>query len=113
MAITAKMVKELRNKTGAGMMDCKKALEETDGDMEKAVNFLREKGMAQAAKKADRIAAEGSTFITVDGNSAVLLEVNCETDFVTKNDMFKDLLAERSEERRVGKECRARWAREQ
>jgi|SRR5690625_538315 len=97
MAITAKMVKELRNKTGAGMMDCKKALEETDGDMEKAVNFLREKGMAQAAKKADRIAAEGSTFITVDGNSAVLLEVNCETDFVTKNDMFKDLLAELGE----------------
>ncbi|MFD1037956.1 translation elongation factor Ts [Virgibacillus byunsanensis] len=94
MAITAKMVKELREKTGAGMMDCKKALQETDGDLEKAIDFLREKGIAKAAKKADRIAAEGSTFIEVAGNSAVLLEVNCETDFVTKNDQFKQLLSE-------------------
>ncbi len=94
MAITAKLVKELREKTGAGMMDCKKALTETDGDMDKAIDFLREKGMAKAAKKADRIAAEGSTFIEVDGNNAVLLEVNCETDFVTKNDQFKQLLAD-------------------
>ncbi len=92
MAITAKMVKELREKTGAGMMDCKKALEETNGDIEKAIDYLREKGMAKAAKKADRIAAEGLTHIEVDGNTAVLLEVNCETDFVTKNDMFKELL---------------------
>ncbi|MUV39931.1 Elongation factor Ts [Lentibacillus sp. JNUCC-1] len=94
MAITAKMVKELREKTGAGMMDCKKALQETDGDLDQAVDFLREKGMAKAAKKADRIAAEGSTHIEIEGNSAVLIEVNCETDFVTKNDQFKTLLTE-------------------
>ncbi|HLR74112.1 MAG TPA: translation elongation factor Ts [Virgibacillus sp.] len=94
MAITAKMVKELRDKTGAGMMDCKKALEETDGNIEKAIDYLRETGVAQAAKKADRIAAEGSTFIQVEGNTAALLEVNCETDFVTKNDTFQELLAE-------------------
>ncbi|MDY0405863.1 translation elongation factor Ts [Virgibacillus sp. 179-BFC.A HS] len=92
MAITAKMVKELREKTGAGMMDCKKALQETDGDIEKAVDYLREKGIAKAAKKADRIAAEGSAYILQDNNDAVLLEVNCETDFVTKNDQFKQLL---------------------
>ncbi|MEQ6387856.1 translation elongation factor Ts [Bacillaceae bacterium S4-13-58] len=94
MAVTAQMVKELREKTGAGMMDCKKALTETDGDMEKAIDYLREKGIAKAAKKADRIAAEGSANIVVDGNTAVLLEVNCETDFVTKNDQFKTLLEE-------------------
>ncbi|WP_156289091.1 translation elongation factor Ts [Oceanobacillus salinisoli] len=94
MAITAKMVKELREKTGAGMMDCKKALQETDGDMDKAIDFLREKGIAKAAKKADRIAAEGLTHIEVDNNTAALLEVNCETDFVTKNDQFKELLSE-------------------
>ncbi|MFD2208854.1 translation elongation factor Ts [Virgibacillus halophilus] len=92
MAITAKMVKELREKTGAGMMDCKKALQETDGDLEKAIDHLREKGIAKAAKKADRIAAEGSAYILQDGNTAVLIEVNCETDFVTKNDQFKQLL---------------------
>jgi len=94
MAITAKMVKELREKTGAGMMDCKKALQETDGDLDKAIDHLREKGIAKAGNKADRIAAEGSTYIEVDNNTAVLLEVNCETDFVTKNDQFKNLLAE-------------------
>ncbi|NBJ68367.1 MULTISPECIES: translation elongation factor Ts [Clostridia] len=94
MAITAKMVKELREKTGAGMMDCKKALQETDGNLEAAVDYLREKGLSKAAKKADRIAAEGSAYIQTDGNTAVLLEVNCETDFVTKNDQFKDLLSE-------------------
>ncbi|MCC2249252.1 MAG: translation elongation factor Ts [Bacillota bacterium] len=94
MAITAKMVKELREKTGAGMMDCKKALQETDGDIEKAIDYLREKGISKAAKKADRIAAEGSTYIEIDGNKAVLLEVNCETDFVTKNDQFKQLLSD-------------------
>ncbi|MGM8364108.1 translation elongation factor Ts [Virgibacillus sp. W0181] len=92
MAITAKMVKELREKTGAGMMDCKKALQETSGNMEEAIDFLRKKGASQAAKKADRIAAEGSTYIEVDNNTAALLEVNCETDFVTKNDTFKQLL---------------------
>src|SRR5690625_3488493 len=92
MAITAKMVKELREKTGAGMMDCKKALTETNGNMEEAIDFLRKSGAAQAAKKAGRIAAEGSTYIEVSGNDAVLLEVNCETDFVTKNEKFQTLL---------------------
>ncbi|ENH98208.1 elongation factor Ts [Gracilibacillus halophilus YIM-C55.5] len=92
MAVNAKMVKELREQTGAGMLDCKKALEETDGDMEQAVNYLREKGISKAAKKQDRVAAEGASHVAVDGNRAVLLEVNCETDFVTKNDQFKELL---------------------
>src|SRR5699024_7810952 len=94
MAITAKMVKELREKTGAGMMDCKKALTETNGNMEAAIDFLRKSGAAQAAKKAGRVAAEGTTFIEINGNDAVLLEVNCETDFVTKNDTFKKLTAD-------------------
>lgn len=92
MAITAKMVKELREKTGAGMMDCKKALQETNGNMEEAIDYLRKRGAAQAAKKAGRIAAEGTAFIEVDGNDAVLLEVNCETDFVTKNENFQQLV---------------------
>jgi len=92
MAITAQMVKELREKTGAGMMDCKKALTETNGDMEKAIDYLREKGIAKAAKKADRIAAEGSTLIKTEGNDAVIIEVNSETDFVAKNESFKKLL---------------------
>lgn len=89
--ITAAMVKELRERTGAGMMDCKKALGETDGDMEKAVEYLREKGLAAAAKKAGRIAAEGIVAAKVEaGNKkAVLVEVNCETDFVAKTDEFK------------------------
>ncbi|WP_102271431.1 translation elongation factor Ts [Cytobacillus massiliigabonensis] len=94
MAITAQMVKELREKTGAGMMDCKKALQETDGDMEKAIDFLREKGIAKAAKKGDRIAAEGLTSVKVDGNAAVILEVNSETDFVSKNEGFQTLVKE-------------------
>src|SRR5690625_1980101 len=94
MAITAKMVKELRERTGAGMMDCKKALEETNGNIEDAIDYLRKTGSAQAAKKADRIAAEGSTYIKISANNAVLLEVNCETDFVTKNDQFKQLLVD-------------------
>jgi len=94
MAITAKMVKELRDRTGAGMMDCKKALEETNGDIEKAIDYLRETGVAQAAKKADRIAAEGSTYIEIVDNKAVLIEVNCETDFVTKNEVFQQLLVD-------------------
>lgn len=88
MEITAKMVKELREKTGAGMMDCKKALQATNGDFDKAIDYLREKGIASAAKKADRIAAEGVTTIKVDGNTAVILEVNAETDFVARNDLF-------------------------
>ncbi len=94
MAITAQMVKELREKTGAGMMDCKKALQETNGDMEKAIDFLREKGIAKAAKKSDRIAAEGITAIAAEGNDAVILEVNSETDFVAKNEGFQVLVKE-------------------
>ncbi len=93
MAISASMVKELREKTGAGMMDCKKALTETNGDMEKAIDFLREKGLASAAKKSGRIAAEGMvwSYIHGGGRIGVLVEVNCETDFVAKNDQFKTL----------------------
>ncbi|MCU9593064.1 translation elongation factor Ts [Caldibacillus thermolactis] len=94
MAITAQMVKELREKTGAGMMDCKKALTETNGDMDKAIDLLREKGIAKAAKKADRIAAEGITSIVTEGNDAVILEVNAETDFVAKNEQFLTLVHE-------------------
>lgn len=97
MAITAQMVKELRAKTGAGMMDCKRALTETNGDMEAAIDHLREKGIASAAKKADRIAAEGSTFILSEGNEAVILEVNAETDFVAKNESFQGLVKELAE----------------
>ncbi|GLB59318.1 translation elongation factor Ts [Cytobacillus sp. NCCP-133] len=97
MAITAQMVKELREKTGAGMMDCKKALQETEGDMEKAIDFLREKGIAKAAKKGDRIAAEGLSSVKVDGNEAVILEVNSETDFVAKNEGFQTLVKEIAE----------------
>lgn len=92
MAVTAQMVKELREKTGAGMMDCKKALTETNGDLDQAIDYLREKGIAKAAKKADRIAAEGSTLVKVSGNEAVILEVNSETDFVAKNEGFKELI---------------------
>ncbi|QCR31826.1 translation elongation factor Ts [Lysinibacillus sp. SGAir0095] len=94
MAITAQLVKELREKTGAGMMDCKKALVQTDGDIDAAVDFLREKGLSSAAKKADRIAAEGTTYILAEGNEAVILEVNAETDFVAKNEKFQVLVAE-------------------
>ncbi|WP_342689645.1 elongation factor Ts [Bacillus pumilus] len=94
MAITAQLVKELRQKTGAGMMDCKKALTETDGDIDKAIDLLREKGIAKAAKKADRIAAEGLTLIKTAGNTGVILEVNSETDFVAKNEGFQSLLNE-------------------
>jgi elongation factor Ts len=92
MAITAQMVKELREKTGAGMLDCKKALTETDGNMENAIDFLREKGIASAAKKGDRIAAEGLTYVVSEGNNAVILEVNSETDFVAKNEAFQTLV---------------------
>ncbi|ARS63412.1 translation elongation factor Ts [Streptococcus mutans] len=92
--ITAALVKELREKTGAGVMDAKKALVEVEGDMEKAVELLREKGMAKAAKKADRVAAEGLTSVYVDGNVAAIVEVNAETDFVAKNAQFVDLVNE-------------------
>ncbi|WP_192977745.1 translation elongation factor Ts [Mammaliicoccus vitulinus] len=94
MAISAKLVKELREKTGAGMMDCKKALTETDGNIDKAVDFLRENGIAKAAKKADRIAAEGTTFVASNGNDAVILELNSETDFVARNEGFQNLVKE-------------------
>ena len=87
-AVTAAMVKELREMTGAGMMDCKKALANTDGDMDKAVEYLRENGMAKAAKKSGRIAAEGIVKVAVDGNKAAIVEVNSETDFVAKNNDF-------------------------
>lgn len=92
MDISASMVKDLRERTGAGMMDCKKALVETNGDMDKAIDYLREKGISKAAKKAERIAAEGLSNIYIDGNNAVVLELNAETDFVAKNSEFKDLL---------------------
>ena len=85
-------VKELREKTGAGMLDCKKALEENNGDMEKAIDWLREKGIAKAAKKESRIAAEGLCQIKIDGNTAVILEVNSETDFVAKNEEFTNFV---------------------
>ena len=96
MAITAAQVKELREMTGAGMMDCKKALTSTDGDMDKAVEFLREKGLATAQKKASRIAAEGlcKTLVTEDGKKAVVVEVNAETDFVAKNEKFQSYVAD-------------------
>ena len=90
-------VKELREKTGAGMMDCKKALEACDGDQDKAVDWLRKKGIAKAAKKESRIAAEGITEADVKGNEAIIFEVNCETDFVTKNEKFVELVKELKE----------------
>ncbi len=86
--ITAKMVAELRSKTGAGMMDCKKALNETDGNMEQAVDFLRKKGLSAAAKKSDRVAAEGLIAVAGEGKAGAIVEVNAETDFVAKNDAF-------------------------
>ena len=90
--ISANMVKELRETTGAGMLDCKKALEETNGNMEEAITWLREKGISKAAKKASRIAAEGLGLTKIKGNDAVILEVNSETDFVAKNEEFKSLV---------------------
>jgi len=92
MAISAKDVMKLREMTGTGMMDCKKALMESDGDMDKAVEYLREKGLAAAAKKQSRIAAEGIVDCCVEGNVGVIVEVNCETDFVAKTDQFKELV---------------------
>lgn len=100
MAITAGMVKELRETTGAGMMDCKKALTATEGDMEKAVEWLREKGLATAQKKSGRIAAEGlaKVMVSEDGKSAVAVEVNSETDFVAKNEKFQEYVAQVAEQ---------------
>lgn len=94
MAITAALVKDLRERTGAGMMDCKKALVACDGDMDAAIDFLREKGLAAAAKKAGRIAAEGAvlSYVSEDGKCGAIVEVNCETDFVAKTDGFKELV---------------------
>lgn len=94
MEITASLVKELREKTGAGMMDCKRALTETAGDIEKAVDWLREKGIAKAAKKSSRVAAEGLADIVLNGNQALVFELNCETDFVAKNEKFQNLVAQ-------------------
>lgn len=94
MAINAKMVKELRETTGAGMLDCKKALEATDGNIESAIDWLREKGISKAAKKQTRIAAEGLAYSKIDGNKAVIVELNSETDFVAKNEEFKSLVEE-------------------
>ena len=88
--ITAAMVKELRETTSAGMLDCKKALTETNGDMEQAIDWLRKKGLASAAKKASRIAAEGLVAVAVDGNKGAVVEVNSETDFVAKNEIFQE-----------------------
>lgn len=96
MAISAAMIKQLRERTNAPMMDCKKALTETDGDMDKAIEFLRKKGLASAKKRAGRIAAEGAvgSYIHGEGRIGVLLEVNCETDFVARTDEFKGLVKE-------------------
>ena len=90
--ISASLIKDLREKTGAGMLDCKKALEENGGDIDKAIDWLREKGISKAAKKADRVAAEGVAAILTKGNDAVILEMNSETDFVAKNDKFTELV---------------------
>ena len=90
--ISASMVKELREKTGAGMLDCKKALEATEGNIDAAIDWLREKGISKAAKKADRIAAEGLAQVVIDGNNAIVIEVNSETDFVAKNPEFVSLV---------------------
>ena len=92
--MNASLIKELRDISGAGMMDCKKALEENDNDIKKATEWLREKGIAKAAKKAGRIAAEGLSTILIDGNKAAILEINCETDFVAKNEKFQKFVSD-------------------
>src|SRR6188472_3375608 len=92
MAVTAQQVKELRDATGVGMMDCKKALAETNGDMEAAIDWLRTRGLAKAAKKAGRIAAEGLVGISVDGTKGAIVEVNSETDFVARNEQFQAIV---------------------
>ncbi|MBQ1801567.1 translation elongation factor Ts [Lachnobacterium bovis] len=93
MAITAAMVKELREITGAGMMDCKKALNKTEGNMDEAIEFLRKNGQAKAEKKAGRVAAEGLCSVKIEGNTAAMVEVNSETDFVAKNEVFQEFVA--------------------
>ena len=93
MTITASMVKDLRDRTGAGMMDSKKALQETNGNMDEAIDYLRKNGIAKAEKKSGRIASEGMVFTTTEGNKGLVVEVNSETDFVAKNDKFKDFVA--------------------
>ena len=110
-AITATMVKDLREKTGAGMMDCKAALNETNGDMEAAVDWLRAKGLAKAAKKAGRVAAEGLIGLAAGAKAAALVEVNSETDFVARNDEFQELVAHRRRPRAEGRR-RSRGARQ-
>ena len=92
MKITAALVKELRDLTGAGMMDCKKALQENEGDIQKSIDWLRKQGIAKSAKKSSRIAAEGLSRVKVSGNKACLVEINSETDFVAQNDQFLDVL---------------------
>ncbi|MBV9330699.1 MAG: translation elongation factor Ts, partial [Alphaproteobacteria bacterium] len=95
--VTASMVKDLRDKTGAGMMDCKSALTETSGDFDAAVDWLRKKGLSQAAKKAGRVAAEGLVGVSTSGGAGALVEVNAETDFVAKNDQFKEFVKRAAE----------------
>jgi len=92
MAVTAQQVKELRDATGVGMMDCKKALAETNGDMEAAIDWLRTRGLAKAAKKAGRVAAEGLVGVSIEGNKAAIVEVNSETDFVARNEQFQSIV---------------------
>ena len=99
MAVTANQVKELRELTGVGMMDCKKALEETGGDMEAAIDWLRTRGLAKAAKKAGRIAAEGLVGVTTEGTKAAIVEVNSETDFVARNEQFQWIVGGRRQAR--------------
>lgn len=110
--ITAQLVKELRERTGAGVMDAKRALVSVEGDMDKAIQFLRDKGMAKAAKKADRVAAEGLTGIYVDGNTAAITEVNSETDFVSQNDKFVKLVNEATKTIAEGKPADMKAAEE-
>ncbi|MDM8213418.1 translation elongation factor Ts [Enterococcus hirae] len=110
--VTAKMVKELRDSTGVGMMDAKRALVEVDGDMNQAVDLLREKGMAKAAKKSDRIAAEGLAAVHIEGNTASLVEVNSETDFVAKNELFQNLVKEIAKEVAINKPADVEAAKE-
>ena len=97
MALNVALIKELRDRTGAGMTDCKKALEETNNNLEAACDWLREKGIAKAAKKSSRIAAEGTTLALANGDDAIIVEVNSETDFVAKSDAFKALVNEVAE----------------
>ncbi|RTK92431.1 MAG: elongation factor Ts [Rickettsiales bacterium] len=97
MSVSASLVKELREKTGAGMMDCKKALLETNGNFEEAVDWLRTKGLAAAAKKSSRVASEGLTAVSVNGNRAAIIEINSETDFVSRNELFQNLVREVAE----------------